>query len=70
MKKVYIKGEFVPSYYVKSFQQGGVHYVVVNSQREPFASNRRRVLNINDLSDQSRKEILNPVLTRKLEDYM
>jgi hypothetical protein len=70
MKEVRVKGELLSSQYVKSFFQRGVHYVVVNSLHEPFASNRRRVLNIKDLESHDQEWVLRPFSTKSLDDYL
>jgi hypothetical protein len=70
VKEVKVRGEVLPSYYVKSFFQRGVHYVVLNSLHEPFASNRRRILNIKDLEPHDQKWILEPFSAKSLDDYL
>lgn len=69
MTQVYLKEELQPSRYVKSFHHRDVHYVVIVTP-DIFVSDRRRIVNINDLEQESRDLILKPLKEKQLSDYL
>jgi hypothetical protein len=66
--EVRVKNEFLVSTYIKSFFQRSVHYVVITSF--DLWQDRRRVLNIEDLTEESQKLIRNSFKSESLDKYM